>query len=126
MYSTPTSDEPICVASRMRWASPPDSVAAARSIDRYPTPTFSRNCSRSSISRSTSRAIRRSWSESSRSRTHSSARRADSAVKWWIAVSPISTARDSGRSRAPLHSGHGRRVMYSSIFSRAQSESVSR
>ena len=35
------------------------------------------------------------------------------------------TARDSGRSRAPLHSGHGRIVMYSSIFSRDQSESVS-
>ena len=33
-YSTPTSADPICVASRMRWASPPDSVAAARSIDR--------------------------------------------------------------------------------------------
>ena len=36
------------------------------------------------------------------------------------------TARDSGRSRAPLHSGHGRTDMYSSIFSRDQSESVSR
>ncbi len=34
MYSTPTSDDPICVASRIRCASPPDSVAAARSIDR--------------------------------------------------------------------------------------------
>ena len=29
-YSTPTSPEPICVASRIRCASPPDSVAAAR------------------------------------------------------------------------------------------------
>ena len=44
----------------------------------------------------------------------------------WIGVPPTSTARDSGRSRAPLHSGHGRSVMYSSIFSRDQSESVSR
>ena len=34
MYSTPTSEEPIWVARRIRWASPPDSVAAARSIDR--------------------------------------------------------------------------------------------
>ena len=39
---------------------------------------------------------------------------------------PTFTASDSGRSRAPLHSGHGRSVMYSSIFSRDQSESVSR
>ena len=38
---------------------------------------------------------------------------------------PTLTARDSGRSRAPLHSGHGRTDMYSSIFSRDQSESVS-
>ena len=34
MYSTPTSDEPIWVARRIRCASPPLSVAAARSIDR--------------------------------------------------------------------------------------------
>ncbi len=89
-------------------------------------PTFSRNCRRSSISRSTSRAIRRSCSENSRSRIHSSARRAGSAVNSWIAVPSTSTARDSGRSRAPLQSGHGRSVMYSSIFSREKSESVSR
>ena len=29
-YSTPVSCEPICVASRMRWPSPPESVAALR------------------------------------------------------------------------------------------------
>ena len=33
-YSTPTNPEPICVASRIRCASPPDSVAAARSSER--------------------------------------------------------------------------------------------
>jgi hypothetical protein len=46
-------------------------------------------------------------------------------VNSWIASSATLTARDSGRSRAPLHSGHGRTDMYSSIFSRDQSESVS-
>ena len=46
-------------------------------------------------------------------------------VNSWIASSPTLTARDSGRSREPLHSGHGRTDMYSSIFSRDQSESVS-
>ena len=30
-YSTPISDEPICVARRMRCASPPESVAVRRS-----------------------------------------------------------------------------------------------
>ena len=47
-------------------------------------------------------------------------------VNSWIAVPPTSTARDSGRSRAPLQAGHGRSVMNSSIFSRESSESVSR
>ncbi len=70
--------------------------------------------------------MRLSCSENSRSRIQSSARRADSAENSWIAVPSTSTARDSGRSRAPLQSGHGRSVMYSSIFSRAKSESVSR
>ncbi len=32
-YSTPRSFEPICVASRMRWPSPPESVAAERSSE---------------------------------------------------------------------------------------------
>ena len=34
MYSTPTRLDPIWVASRIRCASPPDSVDAARSSDR--------------------------------------------------------------------------------------------
>ena len=64
-------------------------------------------------------------SDSSSAAIHSSERRALSAVNSWIAIPATCTARDSGRSRAPLHSGHGRIVMYSSIFSRDQSESVS-
>ena len=43
----------------------------------------------------------------------------------WIAIPDTSTERDSGRSREPWHSGHGRTDMYSSIFSRENSESVS-
>jgi hypothetical protein len=53
-------------------------------------------------------------------------RRADILVNLSIPSPPTVTASDSGRSRAPLQSGHGRSVMYSSIFSRDQSESVSR
>ena len=57
---------------------------------------------------------------------HSIVRRADLAVSSCRPRPPTSTARLSGRSRAPLHSGHGRTDMYSSIFSREKSESVSR
>ena len=45
-YITPDSSEPSCDASRMRCASPPDSVAAARSSVRYSSPTSSRKPSR--------------------------------------------------------------------------------
>ena len=114
------------MARRMRWASPPDSVAAARSIDRYPTPTFSRNDSRSLISRRMSRAIRWSWSDSSSSFSQVRARRTESAQNSWIGVPATSTARDSGLRRAPWQSGQGRSVMNSSIFSLAKSDSVSR
>ena len=68
----------------------------------------------------------RSVSVSSTAPSHSSARFADSAVKSWIDVPPTSTARDSGRRRAPPHSGQGRTDMNSSMRSRVQSESVSR
>src|SRR5260364_422705 len=39
-YITPVSPDPICDASRMRCASPPDKVSALRSSDRYPKPTL--------------------------------------------------------------------------------------
>ena len=50
MYSTPTSPAPICVARRMRCASPPESVPAPRARVRYPTPTSTRNLRREEIS----------------------------------------------------------------------------
>ncbi len=68
----------------------------------------------------------RSVCESRRSSSHPSARLTLSAENSWIAMPPTSTARDSGRSRAPLHAGHGTIDMYSSIFSRCSSDSVSR
>ena len=126
MYSTPTRLEPICVASRIRCASPPDSVAAARSSVRYPTPTESRNRSRSTISFRIRDAICRSDSVRSRASSHSIASRADLRVNSWIPIPPTFTASVSGRSRAPSHSGHGRTDMYSSMRSREYSESVSR
>ena len=50
----------------------------------------------------------------------------DIRVKPWIESPPIVTASTSGLSRAPPHSGHGRKLMYSSIRSRCCDESVSR
>ena len=52
--------------------------------------------------------------------------RTDSAENSWMPRPPMSTARDSGRRREPLHTGHGTIDMYSSIFSRWSSDSVSR
>ena len=54
---TPVSPEPIWLASRMRCASPPDSVSAERSSERYSSPTFTRNCRRFRISRTIFSAI---------------------------------------------------------------------
>ena len=44
----------------------------------------------------------------------------------WMFLSPTVTASTSGLSLAPPHSGHGRKLMYSSIRSRCCAESVSR
>ena len=46
-------------------------------------------------------------------------------VKSWIDLPPTFTASTAGLSRAPPHSGHGRKLMYSSIRSRCCWESVS-
>ncbi len=89
-------------------------------------PTFSRKRRRSAISRTINRAMWRSVSLSSTFSSQASAPRAESAQNSLIGVPETSTDSDSGRSRAPLQSGHGRTLMYSSIFSRASSESVSR
>ena len=73
-------------------------------------PTFSRNCSRSEISRRISRATCRSVSDSSTSSSHSSARRAESAQKSSIRVPATSTARDSGaQARAAAHRARAQR-----------------
>jgi hypothetical protein len=86
---------------------------------------LSRNRSRSSISRRISRAIARSVSVRSSSSNQPIARFALMRVTSWMPRPPTRTASDSGRSRAPPQSGHGRIVMYSSIFSRMYSDSVS-
>ncbi len=56
---------------------------------------------------------------------NSSAARTLSAVRSWMLSPPTVTARLLGLSRAPLHSAHTRSLMYSSIFWRTSSDSVS-
>ncbi len=104
---TPTRLEPICVASLIRCASPPDSDRAERDSDRYPMPTFSRKARRSEISRTIRRAIARSVSVISSEAIHSPAPRADISLYSAMLIPPTLTARLSGRSRAPSQSGQG-------------------
>ena len=70
-------------------------------------PTFSRKASRSVISRTISRAIARSVSFISSAAIHSAAARAERSLYSAMLMPPTLTARLSGRSRAPSHSGHG-------------------
>ena len=56
-YKTPVNWEPIWVARRIRWASPPLNVPANRSNVRYSNPTSFKNDSRLWISWITSSAI---------------------------------------------------------------------
>ena len=67
-----------------------------------------------------------SVSVSPSSSRNSSARFTDICEKSWIDLDPTVTASTSGFRRAPLHTGHGRSDMYSSIRSRCEAESVSR
>jgi len=67
-----------------------------------------------------------SVSDSSSPSRKTSARVIESCVNSWMLRSPTVTASTSGLSRAPLHAGHGRNDMYSSIRSRCEDESVSR
>ncbi len=125
-YRTPVNPEPICVANRTRWASPPDKVLAVRSMVRYPRPMLSRNLRRPSISFNICAPIVRSRSVSVAS------------VVSWLIIGSISdihfrpslmlmlatsmmlipqtcTANASGRRRLPWQVWQGLADMYLSI-----------
>ena len=110
-YSTPTSPEPICEAKRIRWASPPDSVAADRSSERYSSPTSQRNRNRTLISLRICSAIIAWRSSRWRSMSRSVDSAIDSAHSWWMLSPSMVTASASGLSRAPPHVPHGTRRM---------------
>ena len=122
MYSTPTRPAPIWVARRMRWASPPDRVPAARARFRYPTPTSTRNLRRAQISATARSAMKASVSVSSTCSRKYRASSMDSSVTSWMDLPPTVTARISGRSRAPLHEPQALGDMYCSMRSRTRLE----
>ena len=124
MYSTPTSCEPIWVANRMRWPSPPERVLAARSRVMYSRPTSRRKPSRSLISLRTGAAIIVWRSPSVRDPTTRRAPAIDKRTMSWIlnadpvVTSSILIARHSGFNRPPLQSGQVVEFMNASTQSR--------
>ena len=101
IYSTPMREEPICVARRMRWLSPPDRVPAPRDRVRYCRPTDWRKPSRLLISFKMRSAMRIWTSVSSRWSTKSRAWVTDLRQKASMSSPPTVTARDSFRRRRP-------------------------
>ena len=95
----------------MRWASPPDSVAADRASDRYSRPTSHRNRSRTLISLRIRSAII-VWRSSRRSSPRRSVASAiDIEQSSCTFSSSTVTASASGLSRAPSQVAHGTRRM---------------
>ena len=101
------SFEPICVARRMRWDSPPESDAAPRERLRYPMPTLSRKRSRSRISFRILPAISRSRGVSARSSKNAITSEMVSEATSSMGRPPTRTASASGFRRRPRHAGHG-------------------
>ena len=111
MYSTPIKEEPIWVARRMRWLSPPDKVPEARDRVRYSSPTLCKKPSRDLISFKMGAAIIFSRSFSSRPSTNSRASVTDLSQKALMLMPPTVTARLSLESRWPWHSSQGTALM---------------
>ena len=126
MYSTPTRPLPICVASRMRCASPPGERARGAAEREVVEPDVDQEAQpRADLLHEPLGdhllALGQTHVVDERERV------ADREVGHLARCSgpPIVTASVSGRSRAPLHARHGISRMNCSSRSRAASESVS-
>ena len=124
IYKTPVSALPICVASLMRWLSPPDKVDALRDKVRYPKPTLRKKLSLLSISLIMLSAIICSVAvkkeKSAKAETSSTAISQTSA----IFLPPTVTANASFFSLFPLHIGQSEVRIYLSISHFTPSELV--
>ena len=105
-YKTPRSFEPICVARRMRCASPPDSVAEIAPDSNNPTPRPSKNQADCESPPPPARRFAARVREASNSSTVSSARVIDMAVNSAIATPFTCTARLDGFKPLPWQPGH--------------------
>ena len=95
------------MASRMRCASPPDSVPAERDSVRYSRPTSHRKPSRLSISLRICPAIMRSFSLSVSPAQNSRALRTDRSDSCAMFSPPTVTPSEVGLRRWPRQSGQG-------------------
>ena len=126
MYKTPTSWDPICVASLIRCASPPESDLEPRFKLRYVRPTSTRKAMRARISFTTSSPICNCLAESfasifsNQSARSEISRLASSA----IFLSFILKYKASFFNREPSHSGQSTLSMYSLAHLRKEVESL--
>ena len=126
IYKTPMRDEPMFVAKRIRWLSPPESVAAARESVRYSRPTLRKKPRRERISFKIAAAIISSRGVSVNVSRNASASTTERSQKSLIFLPPTVTARLSLERRLPPHASHGTALMYDSISSLIHEEDVSR
>ena len=96
------------MARRMRWPSPPESVAVALSSDRYSRPTSMRNSTLSCSSLSMSEAMAISLEDSlpGRERSHSSRSVISMAATWSIDLPSILNSLAFSFRRVPPQTGH--------------------
>ncbi len=107
IYSTPMREEPIWVARRMRWLSPPERVPEERDKVRYSRPTLCKKPSRDLISLRMGAAIIFSRSVRAKASTNSRASVTDLSQNWLMFRPPTVTARLSGERRWPWQASQG-------------------
>ncbi len=125
MYNTPIREEPIWVARRIRWLSPPERVPEARERVRYSSPTLCRKPNRDLISFIMGAAIMLSRSVRARASTNSRASVTDLSHSSLMLRPPTVTPRLSGESLRPWQASQGTALIYPSISSLIQLEEVS-
>ena len=107
IYNTPVKEEPIWVAKRIRWLSPPESVPEERESVKYSNPTLCKNPKRLLISLRIAAAIIVSRALSSKWLTKSKACATDFSQRSAILMPPTVTARLIGERGLPWQASQG-------------------